>query len=307
MSAQEFNYKFMMLNIKARIEDGVLTIKQGPRRFKAEIARLRHLYIIEHENVGYELILTHEVGPNKLKRIRTNGDFKAPAFQELVDTLVQLRPEIDIREMPMAEAHKLMGAANFVGAAPWIVVALITGMMAVFLSPQILHGFDGDPQTIDVSKCQADCDIQSKKLVLKGRILVDASIAETTTSTQSGSTSTSVRYFFPMVPNSWKKGDPVYWVIETPELTDDELRQVDPQKGIPGTLRDIFWEGLEDEGRNFFTKEYGLTIAEDVRLVEYKANTQVEFYIGIGVTGFVFVLMLIISIVIKRKQKAGKA
>ena len=113
--------------------------------------------------------------------------------------------------------------STFVSMASMLGMALGVASLITVLS--VMNGFGGE---------------------LRGRILADESIARETTTTSSGSTSTSVEYYFPMVHQAWKGGDPVYWVVQTPELTDAEVQQMDPQAGIGGTLRDILWEGLDD-------------------------------------------------------------
>ncbi|MBN2494096.1 MAG: hypothetical protein JXR96_05860 [Deltaproteobacteria bacterium] len=305
MAAQEYKFKFTVFTVTATLDDVQLTVKQGPRRMKADLATLRYLYVLDHANVGHELILACEVAPGKLKRIRFNSDFGQAEFGALVDALVQLKPEIDIRTLPIGEAHKKMGATNFVALAPVIAMLAVTGLVAVLFVPAFIHGLDSGSQTVDVKDCLGECELQTRNLIVRGVVLGDESIQKETTT--EGSSAKTIEYFFPLVSEDWKPGEPVHWVIKTPELTDAEAEKIDPAAGIQVVLRDVWWEGLDSDAEDYFKNEIKLVLAEDLRMVEYQADTALEAGIGLGVVGFTLLVMAIIAIVtyVKNRKRAS--
>jgi hypothetical protein len=136
-----------------------------------------------------------------------------------------------------------------------------------------------------------------------GQFLIDAALQIETTS-DSGS---SVEWAIPIVGPDWKPGDPVHVVLKTPELSMQEAAELDPMAGIDGVLRTVMWEGLPSDEADYLRDNNGVNLAQDPIEVEYQADTSMELYMGIGLVGFIFVLMTIVSIVVARKQKKEQA
>ena len=304
MAIQEFKFKFMVITIKASLDEMSLTVKQGLRTFRAEVPKLKHLYVLDHENVGHELILTHEVGPNQLKRIRFNASFGEPQFQALINAILVLRPDIDIRKLPVAEAHKLMGATNWVKKAPLIAVGLIVAVVTVMMLPTLLHGLDSGQQTLDVAQCAVECERDTDNLSVRGTLLFDDMIEKETT--REGSSLRTIEYYIPLVPPDWNKGDMVHMVVETPDLSDAQFEELSTMPAIPGVLRDTWWEGLGSDELAFFKKDIALNMAPGVRLLEYKADPKDDLYLALAVIGVVFFIMFIVVIVIAIKGGASR-
>ncbi|MBV1862465.1 MAG: hypothetical protein KUG77_28850, partial [Nannocystaceae bacterium] len=69
----------------------------------------------------------------------------------------------------------------------------------------------------------------------------------------------------------------------------------------------LMWEGLPSDEADYLRDNNGIALAPDAVEIEYQADTSLEFYLGIFLVGFIFVLMSIISVVIARKQKQQQA
>lgn len=301
MDSQDFTFKFMVLTIKTSLDPINLTIKQGLKTWKVEVASLRHLYVIEHPDVGFELLLSYTTGADKLKRIRCNANFGEQGFQDLIKAILERRPEIDIRNKPLNEAHKMMGAVNFVRLAPAIVLILVVGIVAFIFLPSLIHGLDFGQQTIDIADCVSGCPVSSGNLKVAGILVPEYAMVLESTEEDTGVTKVEAE-FYPIVPADWEEDDPVYMIVKTPYLDDYDLEELLRLPEIPGVLRNVLWEGLGGENKDFFRDEIGIKLADNVMLLEYKADPGFEFMISLIIIGAVFVIMLIIALIIARRM-----
>ncbi len=135
------------------------------------------------------------------------------------------------------------------------------------------------------------------------QFLIDAALQIETTSEGS----TTVQWAIPLVPADWQHGDPVHVVLKTHELSAEEAVGLDPAAGVEGVLRTVMWEGLPTDEADDLRNNNGIDLAEDAVEVEYQADTSLDLYLGVGLVGFIFVLMSIISVVVARKQKQQEA
>jgi hypothetical protein len=304
MATQEFQFKFTMITVTVTIDDVYLTVKQGLRTWQVELSRLRNLYMLTHPNVGLECIVSYEGVDGKLKRIRFNSSFGEQRFSEAVEALIKRRPEIDIRTMPSKEAHKLMGAVNFTRWAPLFVFIIVTAVVIVLFLPGIIHGFDSGSATLEIDKCQAQCPVDSHNVILtKGYLNIDNYVEETTTSSRRGSTTTTVRYFIPYVPVNWQDGDPVYAVVETPQITSAELDTLYEKDVLSCVLRNVLWEGLAGDTKQFFETDIKIKLAPEVRLFEYNADPRNELILAGIIIGASMIIMLVATLIIARRRR----
>lgn len=306
MQAQEFKPNYMGIGIKATVDAERLTMKMGLRKLDAPLASLRHLYVLDHgPQAGHELMLSHEPSPGKNKVFRITASHGDPELQRLIEALVALRPEIDIRSMASQAAYRMMGATNVTKIVAWVMPIAFTLIFVVMFAPWLLHGIDGGKDEIDASTFNsADFDLDSRNVtVSNGHFLFEQALTIETTSDGS----TTVEWAIPIVGSEWKAGDPVHLVLKTHELSADEAQHLDLEHGIDGVVRNIFWEGLPDDEKGYFTNNFSLNLADDVQEVEYTADTKMEFYLALGCIGFIAVLMTIIGVVVARKQRAQQA
>jgi hypothetical protein len=304
MAIQEFQFKFMVVPVKATIDEAHLTVKQGVRTFKAEIARLKHLYVLSHPNTGLECIISYETPEGKTKRMRVVGNFGEQQFSELVEALVKLKPGIDIRKMPLKEAHKLMGATNLVVVAPVIVFVVGILVVGVIFLPGLVHGFDFGQQELDITKCRATCPSATRNIILtNGYLNIEHYVEETTTTTNRGSTSETVRYYIPYAALEWQKGDPIYIVVETPQISEQELDALAEKDTLQGLLRNVLWEGLPGDTKKYFETDLNLNLAPEVRLVEYGADPRFDLILPFIIMGGFAIIMLIVTIILRRQYR----
>lgn len=303
MQVQEFKPNYMGVPIKATVSPERVTIKMGLRKLDAPLANLRHLYVIDHGSpAGHELMLSHEPAPGKNKVFRLTTTHADPELLRLIETLVALRPEIDIRNVASKAAYRMMGATNVVAVIGWLMPVLITLIFVVIMAPWLFHGIDGGHDEIDAATFDsADFDLDSRNVTISnGQFLFEQALTIETTS-DSG---TSVEWAIPIVGLDWKSGDPVHLVLKTHELSAEEAEHLNLSSGIDGVVRNIWWEGLADDENAYFGNSFGLQMADDVQEVEYAADTKMELYLALFVIGFIAVLMTIIGVVVARKQRA---
>jgi hypothetical protein len=297
---KEFNFKFTLITINATIDDtNTLTIKQGLRTWKTEIYRLKHLYVLTLPDTGYTLMLTYEDERGKLKKIACNSNFGQPDFEGLVNELVALRPEIDIRTMPVNEAHKLMGAFNMVKLAPVIAFFLVMAVMTVLFLPGIVHGLNTAEQTISIADVGAPGAIKGSILTVTDTYLYIDNYLEVT---EKDETTKTVKYYIAMVPDNFKPEDPIHLVMETEEMPESDLQALASGSTFKGILRNVLWEGLSGEYRDYFKNTLKLNLADDVMMLENKTDTQPDMILAFIVLGVAAVIMLVVCVIVAARM-----
>ena len=71
-------------------------------------------------------------------------------------------------------------------------------------------------------------------------------------------------------------------------------------------LRNVLWEGLASDNKDFFKSQYGLAIADPVYLCELGINTKTSLIIFFAALGLTALVMLIVVVVIARRQRRAK-
>lgn len=303
---QQFNFKYMVIGVSALIDgNGAVQITMGMRKLKTTLAAIKHFYVVRHGDQAEEVLICHEVAPGKTKIYRAQANLGDSEFRRFVDTIAHYRPETDLRRYDSTTAHRMMGATNVNAVIPVVMTALFTLGALLFTLPWLLHGIDTGHANVEVAQlADADFEPESRNVTLSnGVFLIDAALQVETTS-DSG---TSTEWVIPIVPPDWKKGDTVHVVFKTDELGTAEAASLDPEAGIEGVLRTALWEGLPSDEADYLRDNHGLDLPDDVIELEYGADTKLEMFIGLGLVGFIFVLMTIVSVVVARKQKKEQA
>ena len=290
MAAQEFQFRYLMYSCSAVIDEVYLTVKQGVRTRQVELHRLRHFYVHVVPSSGIECLIGYETQEGKKKVMRFNANLGDPGFAAFAEALGKAKPEIDIRSLDAKAAHKLMGAVSIRSLVPIIVFGLSAVVMAVIFLPALIHGLDSGSAVIDAAACAGTCDTASRNVTLTNGYVHDEYMSE-----QEGKR--DVNHYLLYVPGGWEKADPVYLVIKTPGYDEDRLEDLAAREEISGVLRNVLWEGLDDDWRAEFKKEWNITIAPEARLVEYAADPQVEFTLVLAVIGILLSVTLILSVV----------
>lgn len=288
---QQWQWRYLTTTCSATLNGPALTLKQGIRTWNIEVARLRHLYARQTSNqlgTFNELMLSFEKAPGKNKVLRIWGNSGEAGQQAFIQTLVGMRPDIDIRHLDAKTAHKTMGAARMEVVAVVIAFFAIMAVMGVLLLPQGLHGIDFGEAHVGIDKLDSGYVPDTHNLIISGHADLDDAMLEKTT--HKGST--TVEYYVPIVSSTWDKTKPVHIVLKTDELDSAAQHRLAHAAEFPGVVHDILWEGLGSGARRFFTKQIGLTLADDVKVVDYEENPQFGLYLFVGVMGFTFVVML---------------
>jgi hypothetical protein len=91
-------------------------------------------------------------------------------------------------------------------------------------------------------------------------------------------------------------------------MSSSEEAVVERATKFRGVVRDILWEGLSGEDRAYLTTEAGLKLADDVRLVEYRANPRYDLLVFLGGTGVSVLVVLAMGTGLwLRKRRRGSA
>lgn len=302
-----FQYGFMTLTCRAKIENGIIEVKQGIRTFTVPIVALRHVYLRKSGAGQYEeLLLGTEPAPNKKKVFRFSANFGQPQFRALADTIIAYRPDTDRRAMPPAEAMKMMGAKNVEMLVAVTVLGIIPLILAIALLPMLIHGLDGGKERVKLSQLVKGKSLDSHNLVISGgRVLTEKSLSVTTINKRNGiETGRSTAYYVPLVPKNWDDDEPVKVIIKTKQLSNNELAELEDTGTIPGIARDVLWEGLDSKQADWFRDKGHIKLAKDVILLDYKADSGSDlatYFIALGSTT---VLLGIIGAIVYFKQRA---
>lgn len=182
---------------------------------------------------------------------------------------------------------------------PFLVAGLLTLLAAVAMTPRFTHGLDSAHAEVLVSQfATPDFSPASHNVtVSRGKFLLSKSIEIA----KPDGGSIKKEYAIPLVAPGWKVGGTVYVVLKTPELTEEEFAALDPNVGIDGVLRTVWWEGLLPDEKQFFANEHELTLADDVAEIEFGADPNGDFRVGLIVVGVAFVLSFGVAFVMSRK------
>lgn len=306
LQPQQFNFKYMVIGVSAAIDgNGGVEVKMGLRKLKTTLAAIKYVYVLRHGDQAEEVVISHETAPGKTKIYRANANMGDPEFRRFVDTIAHYRPETDLRRYDTQTAHRMMGATNVTAYVPIVMTALFTLGALIMVMPWLIHGIDGGHAEVSVAQLgDAEFDPESRNVTVKeGHFLIDAALQIETTSEGS----TTIQWAIPLVPVDWESGDPVHVVLKTHELSAAEAMGLDPATGVEGVLRTVLWEGLPSDEADYLRENQGIELPEDAVEIEYQADTSLDLYLGIGIVGFIFVLMSIVSVVVARKQKKEQA
>ncbi len=299
-----WQWRYMAATFSATLAGGTLSVKQGIRSFNIEIAKLLYLYVSRtSSSVGsFETtMLCHQPSPGKKKVVRLMSNTGDPGMQALVSTILSLRPDIDIRHLDEKTAHKTMGATRMQLVALFIAFFAVMGVMGVLLLPQALHGIDTGQERVSITKLYSGYEPSTHNLIVSGIPDLDDAMFEKTT--RKGTT--TVEYYLPLVPPGWKKTDPVHIILKTGDLGPAAQNELVHARQFEGVLDNILWEGLSGKVQGYLTGHMGLKIADDVRVIHYKEDSQTDLFIFIGVMGLTFVIMIVVfGIVILKRRRA---
>lgn len=280
----------MAFRCEALIDGDVLSVKQGVRLHRVSISQLTHLYLQPRDSVQtLWLVERRSHGRPGMHRIVANaGD---AGFLGLVESLVAKRPDIDLRGEDERQALRRMGVRD----TPWWPMLLLLAplLVGVSLLPRLLHGLDFGEERVSITSLARGRVPGSRNVVITGaRARLGESVEVTTSRTQGNRATSATRTLVPLVPPTWDRSQPVHALLEVSDISSSEEAALERATKFHGVVRDVLWEGLSDEDREYLTVEAGLKLSDDVRLVEYRANPRYDLAVFLGATGVSLLVVL---------------
>jgi hypothetical protein len=304
---QTFDYHVtQVVPCRATFDDaaGHLEVKQGIRTWRVPFAQIHHVYFRRNGPFD-ELIVGTEPSPGKKKVFRFSADGGQPGFHAVVEALVARRPDTDRRALPASEAMKLIGARNVELIVLVVGLAIVPVILAIALLPTLVHGLDRGETKLSLAKLAKDRSYDSRNLVITGaRLETSKAMSLTTVNKRNGiETGRSTKFYIPLVPKDWDDGDPVHVVLETKELLPFELEELESSSSFRGVARDVLWEGLGSKQRTFLEKDQGLRLSKDLLLFEYRAKTDNDLAVYLGVVGGTTFVFAVIGLIVYLKHR----
>lgn len=296
----EFTFSYMTNKNQISVDEKTLHAKIGPF-VKKEIAlsNIQYFYVKDFKDYR-EFIINHVKANGKTSNVKLIGSYGSQDVDNLANFLAALYPAKDLRKMDSKDAFKLMKAVNSQKMGLWIVAILIPAIMTIFFLPGLIHYFDSGHDNASIEDIISGKDLSSHNLTLTG-IVLNQGMWEQTTTTNKGSTTTTEKNYFPLIPETWKEGDPLNLILETEGMSQAETDEFVLKTSFNGTLRNVLWEGVADDQKEFFKSEYGLVMADNVVLFEVM-DGQPDEYIPY-VFGGVIAIFLIIFIILWFKYR----
>lgn len=299
-----FQYGYMAITCTATLDASRLLVKQGIRKFEVPLASVRQLFVQQNAAGAYlTLYLATEPAPGKKKVFRFLANAGQPQFDAMVHALLpHLAPGGDLRALDDKAALKTMGARDVDKLVGAIFFALVMLLSLVGLSPKLVHGLDFGSQDVTAEQLGDGAALESRNLTItKAKALTGWALAVTTISKKNGvETGRSTSDYVPIVPKNWERDEPVHIVLETKHGADLDLKEFE------GIARNVWWEGLSDEKREWFKKKIGVTLAKDAILLQHRAKSSTDLWTYVGVNAALAGLGVLIgwTVIRKKKQKA---
>lgn len=296
---QQFTFQYTVIKIEASLDDRILKVKQGIRTFEIPVHTIRMLFAGPMPPGGdfQELILVAEINPGKPKKFRFYSNDGEEGFKALIEELVRRYPAIDLRSLARKEALLKMKAADTTKIALIAVPFIIMAVMGTLFSPMLIHGLDRGSRTISAQEIAAGKTPETRNLLITGQAL-NRGMEEKTT--RKGTT--TVRLFFPLVEEDWQKGRPIYIIVETPEVSDEELSDILSRSEFKGVLRNVLWEGPTTSQREFFKNSYDYQIADSAVLLDLTGDASQDLNIFLLIMGISAVIIIGVTIFMMKKM-----
>lgn len=294
----QYSFQYTVLTIQASLEGNLLKVKQGIRTFELAVSEIQMMWAGKMPPGDFqELVIVTRNASGKEKKFRFYANDGEQGLKDLVDELARQRPSSDLRSLSREEAFARMKTADTAKIAFWAVPFIIVGVMAAGASPLLIHGLDSGSAAVSAEEIASKKDTGTRNLTVKGQAL-NQGLEETTT--RKGTK--TVRMYFPVVGQSYTEGQPVSLLVQTGDLSEAELADVLSRSEFKGVLRNILWEGPSSKQIEFFRSQYGLTVSDDVQLLELDANTAADLYIYLAILGITLVVMVVVMVILKRQM-----
>lgn len=292
---REFIFSYMTNKNSVSFDGTSLLVKMGPFRKKSiSFHNIINWYVYD-EKTYRSLFITYTDEAGKSKKVQLISQLGEIGFRDLVEELNTSIGMKGLNHLTQKEAFKVMKAFNpkKVGAMGAMIVVLI--LTTTFMSPGLRHYFDFGFEDADVEQLIAGEDFGTRNLNLWG-VPLEETLEETTT--KNGAT-TSVKYFIPIVGADWDYDQPVEVIMLLDRSNEDEFYALYDEVEFKGVVRDIWYEGMDQDQIDFFGSEYGLDVSDDVITFEVTGeehNDALMFFIWCAINGLFVVLFGIMYI-----------
>lgn len=287
--ARTFRFRYTLYMVDARLDDHQIVVKTGIRTVAAPFAGLRQLYVVRAPGRDdVELLLGYVDARGRQRRLRAFADRDQPGFDQLVEAILARRPEIDIRHLSVSEAYRRTGSKEMEGVALPVVMLLGVLVVAVLFGPMLVHGFDRGHAEVTLAQLIAGDLPDTRNLVVtEARAAIDEAVQA-----QAGADAKlqTVTAYIPLVSPERVPGELVRVVLEVRGLKAAAFDELAGVRRFPGVLRDVWWEGLAQRTRKAFD-ERGVALADEVRLVQYRADGRQDLALAGGVLGLMLLLI----------------
>jgi hypothetical protein len=233
--------------------------------------------------------------------LRTFANVGDSQFKALVDDLAALRPAGDLRGKPRREALKEMGARDTQLIAMVVVPVAVMVILFGAMSPFIIHGFDKGSQKVSAAEL-GQTKLTTGNLVLSGELDIERYLEVTTTK---NGVKQSASYQFPVFPAGAPDDAPIPVVLKTRELGDNRIVELAEQGEWKCTLRNVLWEGLDGDDREYMHDKLQLNVTKDTLLCELTDGNAppIEAMIGGLFCGGLFVSGIIVFAIWMQRRK----
>lgn len=297
MQPREYKVSYMVNSNKFTFDGVNVTVTMGPFRKKTfPFVNIQNYYVFE--NGPYRsLWVTYLNEKGKLKKAQLFADIGDVGFRELVADLNNSIGGKSLNHLPEKEAFKVMKQANPKKLGMIIAACIIVGLTTAFMYPGLLHYFDFGFERAEVQQLIRGEDLGTRNLELSG-IPLEEAVEEYYTSTSGRSNSeASTKTFVPLVPPDWDYDRPIKVVMQFEYLSESEFDAILEHSTFTGVVRDIGYEGLDDDERGYFMTEYGLEVPEDAILFEVTGDQHNDthmIWIWVAINGFFGIIFAII-------------
>lgn len=299
-TGREFVFSYMNSKNSFTFDGANVLIKMGPFRKRTFPFNSIVNYYVFDNNAYRSLFITYNDEQGKLKKVQMFSHLGEIGFRDLVDELNNNIGNKGLNHLPEKEAFKVMKAANPKKWGPIGAFGIIFVLVTCIFYPGLRHYMDFGFEDAEVQALIAG-ENDSRNLNLLGIPLYET-LEETTTTTKSGSTTTSVKVYIPIVDPEWDYDRPIQVIMQFDELNDEEYDAIFESSEFVGVVRNIWYEGLDEDQKQFFRDEYDLEVADDAILFEVTGdehNDDLIFWVWVGING-IFVIIFGIAML---KQK----
>ena len=301
-TSRTFHFRYTVFSVAATIDDGQLLAKSGIRTVVVPIARLQHVYVRDERRADHvELLLTHHDKKGRLKRSRLFADKHQDGLFELVDALLALRPEADVRHLSASAAYQLSGSKEMEWVALPVVMLVGWCVLAMLFSPLIRHGLDSGETTIDVAALQR-ADLPSRNVTVTGMLAPTSALRGKGGADAKPAADASQTWWIPLVPADWSPGEAVHAVLQVRRTTAAQVETLAQVKRYRGIVRDIWWEGISTRRQQAFHAR-GVALAPDAVLVEFEASRKADLVLAILILGGLLGLIGLVALSLRRRQR----